>query len=357
MGWERRVLTPELSAVHRWGSRLRALRDERGLSLAALGTLARYDPSYLGRLERGDQVATLSAAEACDRALAADGELTRLWHVADLERRREASGQGALSPDVAFPGGGHEFDEATRRVIAVMPLHAITAIHGEAGLRERFAAEIARLPDPADRERAVRALQLAGRLHAADRRQREPYVNHLLRVAVRIMSPSHYGVGDPDVICAALLHDAVEDHAAGLAAGGRDAAVAALAQSFGRRGAELVDAVTNPEWAAGTDRNEQYRAHVAASLAASPWARVIKASDFTDNGVGLHHTTGAKAVKLARKYAPLVPVLADLTARPDTPLSPRAKSLILGQLCNAQERFAVISPAQAGEAGGSPGPA
>ena len=173
-----------------------------------------------------------------------------------------------------------------------MPLHAVTAMYGEQGLRARFAAEIARFPDPACREQAARALQLAGELHAGDRRQREPYVNHLLRVALRIMS--HYGVDDTEVICAALLHDAVEDHADGLAAGGRAGAVAALAAGFGPRVAGLVDAVTNPERVPGIDRHEQYRAHVAASLAASPWARVIKASDFTDNGVGLIHTSGPK---------------------------------------------------------------
>lgn len=43
-----------------------------------------------------------------------------------------------------------------------------------------------------------------------DRRQREPYLNHLLRVAIRVIS--HYGVRDAEVVCAALLHDAVEDH-------------------------------------------------------------------------------------------------------------------------------------------------
>jgi hypothetical protein len=53
--------------------------------------------------------------------------------------------------------------------------------------------EIERFP-PADRPGA---LALAGRLHAADRRQREPYANHLLRVTIRILS--HYRVTDPDV--------------------------------------------------------------------------------------------------------------------------------------------------------------
>jgi len=336
MGRKRRVLTPERSAVHRWGSELRARRDERGLSLAGLGRLARYDASYLGRLERGDQFATLAVAEACDRVLGAGGELVRSWQAADHQRR------DADSPAAA---GGGPAGEVDLRLVMVMPLHAVTAMYGEEGLRARFAAEIGRLPDPAGREQAARALQLAGDLHAADRRQREPYVNHLLRVALRIMS--HYGVDDIDVICAALLHDAVEDHADGLAAGGRAGAVAALAAGFGPRVAGLVDAVTNPERVPGIDRHQQYREHVAASLAASPWARVIKASDFTDNGVGLIHTSGPKTVRLARKYAPLVPVLADLITRPDTPLAPPVKARILGQFVAAQERFAVIASAAA----------
>ena len=58
-----------------------------------------------------------------------------------------------------------------------MPLHAITSVHGEAGLRERLFAEIARFPG-ADRSRAEGALALASRLHAQDRRQHEPYANH-----------------------------------------------------------------------------------------------------------------------------------------------------------------------------------
>src|ERR1700744_4544969 len=118
-----------------------------------------------------------------------------------------------------------------RRLLETMPLHAITATYGEDGLRERFAAEIAAFGAP-ERRRLEDALALAAQLHAGDRRQREPYVNHLLRVAIRIMS--HYGVRDPDVVAAALLHDSVEDHAAELAPDGtRPAALAALAEEFG----------------------------------------------------------------------------------------------------------------------------
>jgi len=115
-----------------------------------------------------------------------------------------------------------------------------------------------------------------------------------------------------------------------------------IATQFGSRVAELVAAVTNPEPEAGHDRHEQYHQHVTASLAASPWARVIKASDFTDNGVGLIHTTGPKLDKLARKYAPLVPVLKELIAQPDTPLDEQARTRILEQLSRAEQRFAAI---------------
>ena len=67
--------------------------------------------------------------------------------------------------------------EAERRLLARTPLHTITSVHGEAGLRERLLLEISRFP-AADRARAGDALALASWLHAQDRRQREPYSSH-----------------------------------------------------------------------------------------------------------------------------------------------------------------------------------
>ena|SRR5215472_7195994 len=231
-------------------------------------------------------------------------------------------------------------DPAQARLLATMPLHAITAVHGEPGLRQRFALEIAGFPPP-DRLKLERALAEAARLHAGDRREREPYVNHVLRVATRILC--YYRVRDADVICAALLHDAVEDHATDLApGGGRDEALAVMAARFGARVATLVEAVTNPEFQPGRDPREQYREHVTASLRDSPWARVIKISDFTDNGAGLIHSTGPRLGRLAAKYAPLVPILTALVSLPDTPLSAEVKARILRQLETAGTRFAAI---------------
>src|ERR687890_845976 len=205
------------------------------------------------------------------------------------------------------------------RMLLSMPLHAITEVYGEAGLRDRFTLELESFP-AGEREQLERALALAARLHAHDRRVREPYLNHLLRVAIRILR--YYEIRDVDVITAA--------------------AVAELARLFNPRVAELVRSVTNPEYDPERDRNEQYRMHVADSLDRDPWARVIKVSDFTDNGVGVIHTTYEKAYKSAHKYRALVPKLRELVGRPDTPLSIEAKDHILDQLDLAEERFAAI---------------
>lgn len=240
--------------------------------------------------------------------------------------------------------------EISAGVVAAMPLHAITERYGEAGLRLRFAVEVDNLDtlSPADRAKLQDALSLADQLHAGDRRTREPYLNHLLRSAIRVCT--YYRIHDADVLAATLLHDSVEDHAPELAGrppgeatdADRQAALAALAARFGQRVAEMVAAVTNPLPEPGRDRLEQYRTHVAESLSRHPWARVIKASDFTDNGVGLIYTEHGSQGRLATKYRPLVPVLRELIARPDTPLDGDVKEHILDQLDLAERRFSAI---------------
>lgn len=62
-------------------------------------------------------------------------------------------------------GGRVRLDSAERRLLARMPLHVITSVHGEAGLCERLLLEISQFP-ATDRARAGEALALASRLHA-----------------------------------------------------------------------------------------------------------------------------------------------------------------------------------------------
>jgi hypothetical protein len=58
------------------------------------------------------------------------------------------------------------------RLLATMPLHAITVVCGEDGLRERLLIEAGRFPG-AQRDRIGAALALMPRLHERER-QREP---------------------------------------------------------------------------------------------------------------------------------------------------------------------------------------
>jgi hypothetical protein len=268
----------------------------------------------------------------------ADGRFER--YQASQSGTRE--GEAVASDETAglVPGGALGAGTPERRLLALMSLHAITSVHGQDGLRERLVIEAARFP-AADRARIGAAQALMSRLHERDRRQSEPYACHPLRVTIRILS--HYRVTDPDVACAALLHDTVEDHAGDIAPGGdRDAGLAALAGQFGARAAGLVAAVTNPAFEPGRDPHEQYREHVTASLEENPWARVIKVSDFTDNAVGLFYTTGPRLLRLAAKYRPLVPPLRELVLRPDTPLEVDVKDMIARQLDSAAGRLAAI---------------
>src|SRR5690242_3521732 len=58
----------------------------------------------------------------------------------------------------------------------------------------------------------LRAADAAARWHVDQRRKgaaREPYVNHLLEVASLVAEAT--GGADPDLVVAALLHDAMED--------------------------------------------------------------------------------------------------------------------------------------------------
>ena len=228
--------------------------------------------------------------------------------------------------------------------LRVMPLHAVTEIYGGAGLCRRLVVELDRLA-PTQREKVADAAHWAAALHAGQRRSREPYLNHPLRVTLRMLC--HYRVADPDVLIAGLLHDTVEDQpwaVAGIAGHGPppvEPALAAIARRYNARVATLAAAVTTPPRPEGVDRVRHYTDHLA-TLDAHPWARVVKLSDFTDNGVGIIHAVGPVVARSATKYRAALPTLRALLDRPDTPLAPAVKAHIGGQLDLAQQRFTAI---------------
>lgn len=72
------------------GQLLRRRRRELGLSLQQLADLVHYNKGYLSRVENGKQTISIAVAEACDKALGTDNELTARATVA-LERGHRES--------------------------------------------------------------------------------------------------------------------------------------------------------------------------------------------------------------------------------------------------------------------------
>jgi (p)ppGpp synthase/HD superfamily hydrolase len=118
----------------------------------------------------------------------------------------------------------------------------------------------------------LRAAERAAHWHQAQRRKgaaREPYVNHLLEVA-RLVAEATEG-RDPQLVVAALLHDAIED---------QEIDPAAIAQEFGAPVAELVQAVTDDK---SLPKQERKRRQVAHAPELSARAALLKLADKTSN--------------------------------------------------------------------------
>src|SRR5215472_7845574 len=83
----------------------------------------------------------------------------------------------------------------------------------------------------------LKAADAAARWHVHDRRKgaaQEPYINHLLEVASLVADATEGR--DPDLVIAALLHDAIED---------QEVPAELIAREFGSNVAELVAEVTD----------------------------------------------------------------------------------------------------------------
>lgn len=118
----------------------------------------------------------------------------------------------------------------------------------------------------------LRAADMAARWHVDQRRKgiaAEPYINHLLEVASLVTEAT--GGTHPDVVIAALLHDAVEDQGVTLGT---------LAAEFGQRVADIVSEVTDDKF---LPKAERKRLQVANASHKSREAKLIKLADKTSN--------------------------------------------------------------------------
>jgi guanosine-3',5'-bis(diphosphate) 3'-pyrophosphohydrolase len=126
------------------------------------------------------------------------------------------------------------------------------------------------LDSPLQRELApiIRALGFAARKHRDQRRKdhaASPYINH--PIALLEVLCNEAGIAEPEVLCAALLHDTVED---------TETSLEEVAAAFGPRIAAIVLEVTDDK---SLSRAERKRLQVERSGGASREARLVKLAD------------------------------------------------------------------------------
>ena len=118
----------------------------------------------------------------------------------------------------------------------------------------------------------LKAANVAARWHVHQRRKgaaEEPYVNHLLEVALLVAEATDGA--NPNIVIAALLHDAIEDS---------EVPREIIAEAFGDRVARLVEELTDDK---SFDKQTRKRAQVENAPKKSKQAKVIKLADKISN--------------------------------------------------------------------------
>jgi guanosine-3',5'-bis(diphosphate) 3'-pyrophosphohydrolase len=167
-----------------------------------------------------------------------------------------------------------------QRLTAGPPVELFTDWHAwpqaESGLRELLPAPVV--------AQVGQAVAFAASQHGDQRRPTgAPYTEHLLE-ALEVLARGA-GVTDPGVLCAAVLHDVVEDTAC---------TVAQVAARFGPRVAELVGWVTIPPPAAGQDKAAAKEAYLRGLRRAPRDAILVKLADRASNVQTLRNLAPAR---------------------------------------------------------------
>jgi (p)ppGpp synthase/HD superfamily hydrolase len=118
----------------------------------------------------------------------------------------------------------------------------------------------------------LKAADAAARWHVHQKRKgaaQAPYITHLLEVASLVAEATQGS--DPNLVVAALLHDAIED---------QEVPREMIAKVFGEDVATLVEECTDDK---SLDKEERKRLQVVHAPNRSPRAKVIKLADKTSN--------------------------------------------------------------------------
>ncbi|HEX7161377.1 MAG TPA: HD domain-containing protein [Trebonia sp.] len=117
------------------------------------------------------------------------------------------------------------------------------------------------------------AVAFALRFHGDQKRPTgAPYVEHLLEALEVLVRGA--GVSDPDVLCAAVLHDVVED---------TSCTIGGVRAAFGDRVADMVGWVTIPDAEEGADKQAVKEAYLRRLADAPDDAVLVKLADRASN--------------------------------------------------------------------------
>lgn len=135
------------------------------------------------------------------------------------------------------------------------------------------APELRRLLPAATCDKVAEAVTFALRFHGDQKRPTgAPYVEHLLEALEVLVRGA--GVTDPDVLCAAVLHDVVED---------TPCTIAGVRAAFGDRIADVVAWLTKPETEDGADKKAVKEAYLKRLASAPDDAILVKLADRASN--------------------------------------------------------------------------
>ncbi|MEU2167942.1 helix-turn-helix domain-containing protein [Micromonospora chersina] len=201
MGQAPRMLQPSLSERHFFGAELRRLREQANLSQARLGVAIRFSADLVRRVETADRFPSREFVEACDRALAAGGALSRLLPLLEESRadegKRASSASGSTNAGTLLPTQSADASAVADMVVripfqpGVLDRTALEWLNASAGPCLSVAGR-AGSPDHVSEEDLVSAetalamfRQLdhthgAGRVHAQVQRYVERELNRLL---------------------------------------------------------------------------------------------------------------------------------------------------------------------------------
>jgi GTP diphosphokinase / guanosine-3',5'-bis(diphosphate) 3'-diphosphatase len=118
----------------------------------------------------------------------------------------------------------------------------------------------------------LKAADAAARWHVHHRRKgpaEEPYINHLLEVAMLVAEAT--GASDTNLVIAALLHDAIEDS---------EVPRELISRTFGEDVASIVAEVTDDK---SLPKAERKRKQIEAAAGKSVRAKMLKLADKTSN--------------------------------------------------------------------------